>query len=60
MDEYAWQRELEEAERVLARLDFIRDCAEHGGRKAAERLLAEKPDDPDAFEYWVVSVPRSK
>ena len=40
--------EHEEAERILARLDFAGDCAERGGKEAAERLLAEKPDDPDA------------
>ena len=40
--------EHEEAEGILARLDFVRDCAERGGKETAERLLAEKPDDLDA------------
>ena len=40
--------EYEEAERILVRLDFARDCAERGGKESAERFFADKPDDPDA------------
>jgi len=37
-----------EAAAVLARLGFVSDCAAGGGPEAAQRALAESPDDPDA------------
>jgi len=37
-----------EAAAILARLDFVEDCAKSGGLDAAEKALAESPGDPDA------------
>lgn len=39
----------EAAETLLARLDFMRDCAQRGGRDAAEKAAADHPDDLDAL-----------
>jgi len=38
--------EHEQAERLLARSGFLRDCALRGGREVAEKAAAEKPQDP--------------
>ncbi len=39
----------EQAEGLLARLEFLKGCAEAGGSEAAEKALADAPDDTDAM-----------
>jgi len=41
--------ERKNAEGLLARLDFLRDCTRRRGREAAEKAAADRPDDLDAM-----------